>query len=181
MKKNGKQELQIHVASEEFEQAQDFVEDLLERLSISSQIASETQVVFEAMLGLILMQGYDDDTVLTISGERRLGDFGIKIGFEGKRFNPSDDGEEGSSPELRIVEGYGEKVSHSYHHGYNTVRIAIRTTPEALLVSCGGGFLLAIVTYLAICIFADADAQRVLLEDYLQPVEGLFGNALLMP
>lgn len=180
MRKDEKQELQIHAKSEEFEQAQDFVEELLGRLSISSQIALETQVVFEAMLGLILMQGFDRDTVLTITGERLLGDFSIKIGFDGKRFSPSEDGEDGSSPELKIVEGFGEKVSHSYHHGHNTVRISVRATPEALLVSCGGGFLLSIVAYLVICLMTDADTQRVLLNDYLQPVESLFGNALLM-
>ena len=180
MKKSKRPELQIHADTKGVEQAQDFVESLLDNSQFSPQIATESMVVFEALLSLIRMQGFDSETVLKITGERQLGDYSIKIVFEGKRFNPADDNEGGTSPELRIVEGYGEKVSHSYHHGYNTVRIAVRTTPEAYLVSCGAGFLFAIVAYLVICLFADSDARHALLTDYVLPVESLFGNALLM-
>ena len=180
MKLDKKRDSHISVALKDFDQAQVFLEDLLGRSQVSPRIASETMVVFEALYGLFLMQGFDSDTMLDITGEHRLDDFSIKISFDGKRFNPSDDNESGSSPELRIVEGYGEKISHSYHHGYNTVRIAVRTTPEAFLVSCGIGFLLAVVAYLLICLFMDADARHMLQQDYVFPVESLLGNALLM-
>lgn len=180
MKEDVRKTYQAHATVEEFDTAQAFVEDLLGRSPVSSQVALETMAVFEAVFSLILMQGYDSDTAIDISGESRLGDLSLKIGFEGKRFNPSDDGEGGSSPELRIVEGYSDKVSHSYSRGYNTVRISVRTTPRAYLVSCGIGFLCAIVAYSVISLFLDSDAQHVLLDEYVFPVEMLFGNALLM-
>ena len=180
MRKNREKGIQIPVDFDEFEKAQDYVEDLLEHASVSSQIASESMAVFESMLCLILMQGFGRETTLDISGERRLGNFSIKIGFDGQRFNPADDGEGGTSPELRIIEGFGEKVSHSYHRGYNVVRIAVRTTPELYLVSCGTSILLAIATYLVICLFMDANARQALQTDYVFPIENLFGNALLM-
>lgn len=140
MGKDEKRGIQIHAAIDDFGHAQDYVEDLLERSSVSSQIASETLAVFESMLNLIVMQGFDSDVIIEISGERRFGDFSLKLGFEGKRFNPSDDGEDGQSPEKLIVDGFAEKVSYSYHRGYNTIRISVKTTPRAYLVSCGAGF-----------------------------------------
>ena len=119
MGRNENKSIQVHATVEGMGHALDFAEEMLGRSSVSSQIVSETMVVFEALLTLIIMQGFGSGTVIDVSKEGRLGDVSLKIGFEGKRFNPSYDGEGGASPELMILEGYAEKVSHSYHHGYN--------------------------------------------------------------
>lgn len=140
----------------------------------------ETMLVFETLFSLIMMQGFDDNTEIDIVEEGRLGDISLKIAFDGKRFNPSYDGEGGMSPELKILEGYAEKVSHSYHHGYNVMRISVRATPRAFLISCGIGYLATILAYLYIRLFLDVGARHILLHGYLFPVEQLFGNALLM-
>ena len=129
MRETDRRGIQVHATEEGLGKALDFAEDMLHHSSVSSQIVSETMVVFEALFSLMLMQGYDSDTEIDISGESSLGDLSLKIGFEGKRFNPSYDGEGGASPELMIVEGYGEKLSHSHHHGYNVMRISVRVTP----------------------------------------------------
>lgn len=172
--------IQVRATDEGYGQAQVFMEDLLEHSSVSSQIASETMVVFEALFSLIRMQGFDESTTIDLSGENVLGDLSLKLGFEGKRFNPSYDGGDGASPEMLIVEGFAEKISHSYHHGYNVMRISVRSTPRAFLISCSVGFLFAIAAYLVIRLFLDDNARSILLDGYLFPIETLFGNALLM-
>ena len=136
--------------------------------------------VFEAVFSLILIQGYTDSTVIDVSSENRLGNISVKIGFEGKRFNPTYDGEDGMSPEMKILEGFADKISYSYHYGYNVIRISVRTTPRVFMASCGIGFLCAVATYLIINLFFDTETQRALLDEYLFPIETLFGNALLM-
>ena len=180
MGRNDTKRIEVRATEDELEQAQEFVESLLDNPSINSEIASETEVIFEAVFSLILMQGFSSDTIIDISGEKKLGGLSLKIGFDGKRFNLADDGEGGTSPEMRILEGFAEKVSHSYHRGYNVIRIAVKSTPRAFLISCGGGFLIAIATYLIISSFMDAEAQHALREEFVFPVEMLFGNALLM-
>ena len=172
--------VRIRATTEEFGQALDFVRELLERSSVSTQIAMEATLVFEALLGLIRLQGFGESVVINISGEQGFGNFNLKIGFVGKRFNLSDDGEGGASPELRIIEGFGEKVSCNYHRGYNTIRISVQTSPKAFMASCGISLALAIVAYLIICLFTDADTRHVFMSEYLFPIEQLFGNALLM-
>ena len=180
MGRNENKSIQVHATVEGMGHALDFAEEMLGRSSVSSQIVSETMVIFEALLTLIIMQGFGSNTVIDVSKEGRLGDVSLKIGFEGKRFNPSYDGEGGASPELMILEGYAEKVSHSYHHGYNVMRISVRATPKALLISCGIGYLAALAAYALIHLFMDVDARHMLLDGYLFPIEQLFGNALLM-
>ena len=176
MGRNDTKRIEVRATEDELEQAQEFVESLLDNPSINSEIASETEVIFEAVFSLILMQGFSSDTIIDISGEKKLGGLSLKIGFDGKRFNLADDGEGGTSPEMRILEGFAEKVSHSYHRGYNVIRIAVKSTPRAFLISCGGGFLIAIATYLIISSFMDAEAQHALREEFVFPVEMLFGN-----
>ena len=139
MGRNDTKRIEVRATEDELEQAQEFVESLLDNPSINSEIASETEVIFEAVFSLILMQGFSSDTIIDISGEKKLGGLSLKIGFDGKRFNLADDGEGGTSPEMRILEGFAEKVSHSYHRGYNVIRIAVKSTPRAFLISCGGG------------------------------------------
>ena len=180
MGKNETTKIQIHAIEDDFVRAQDFVNDLLKRTSISAEIASETMVVFEALLSLILMQGYDSDTVIDISSDHQLGNFSLKIGFEGKRFNPSDDGEGGASPEMKIIEGFGEKVSYNYNHAYNVIRISVKMTPKGFFVINGVSILVAISTYLVIGLFVDTETQHVIQRDYVFPLEQLLGNALLM-
>lgn len=180
MKNTERKGIQIHANDKGFAEALDYVENLLQHASVSSQIAADTMVVFEALFSLILMQGFDSNTPIDLSADNRLGDLSLKLGFEGKMFNPSYDGEGGASPELLIVEGYADKVSHSYHGRYNVLRISVRATPKAFIISCGAGYLLAIAAYLVIRMFLNVDARHVLLDEYLFPIEELFGNALLM-
>lgn len=180
MDQEARRGIRVHATDKGLKRSLDYVEDLLQHSSVSRQIVMETMLVFETLFSLIMMQGFDGNTEIDIVEESRLGDISLKIGFNGKRFNPSYDGEGGMSPELRILEGYAEKVSHSYHHGYNVMRISVRATPRAFLISCGIGYLAAILAYLHISLFLDVDARHVLLHGYLFPVEQLFGNALLM-
>ena len=180
MRKHAQKSIQIPADIEEFDQAQEFVEELLERTSVSREIAHATSLVFEAVFGSVLMQGIDRNTMLTISAEDRLGGIYLKIGYEGKRFTPPEEDDDGVSPELRLLEGYADKVSYSYRSGYNTIRISVYKSQRGYYLVCGAGILLAIVVYAILNTFLGAEEQKTLLNDYLFPFERLFANAMLM-
>ena len=58
MGRNDTKRIEVRATEDELEQAQEFVESLLDNPSINSEIASETEVIFEAVFSLILMQGF---------------------------------------------------------------------------------------------------------------------------
>lgn len=179
MKKDMRTGIEVPADIEGFDAAQAFVVDLLERASVSREIAHETTLVFETVFDAVLMQEVDHNTRLRISAENRLGGIYLKISYEGKRFSPPEE-DGGLSPERLLLEGYADKVSHSYHSGYNTIRISVRKSPRGYFLTCGAGVLLAIAVYIVINVFMGLDEQQSLLENYLFPFEQLFANAMLM-
>ena len=179
MKKDMRTGIEVPANIEEFDTAQAFVEELLERASASREIVHETMLVFETVFSSVLMQEIDHDTIPNISAENRLGSIYLKISYEGKRFTPPEE-DDGIAPELRLLEGYADKVSYSYRSGYNTIRISMHKSPRGFLLLCGVGILVAIAAYAIINTIISPDDQRVLLDDYVFPLERLFTNAMLM-
>jgi len=171
--------IEVHADIDGFDAAQAFIENLLERTSVSRQIAHETTLVFETVFDALLMQEVDSSTPINISAENRLGGIYLKIAYEGKRFSPPEE-DGGMSPELMLLEGYADKVSHSYRLGYNIIRISVHKSPRGYFLSCGAGILLALVAYAIINILASPEEQLALLDNYLFPFEQLFANAMLM-
>ena len=180
MRKDMRTGIEVPADIEEFDTAMAFVGELLERASVSQEIIHETMLVFETVFSSVLMQGIDRSTMLNISAEDRLGSIYLKIDYEGKRFNPPDEDDDGIAPELRLLEGYADKVSYSYRAGYNTIRISMRKSPRGFLLLCGVGILVAIVAYSIISMLVSPVDQQILLDDYVFPLERLFTNAMLM-
>ena len=172
--------INVPVSIEGFNTAQSFVEGFFEHSSVSPTVATETMLVFEAVFNAVLLQDLSNDAVLRITAEDKLGGLFLTIGFEGKMFVPSQDNEGGASPELRIMEGYGDKISCSYHSGYNTIRISVKKSPKGHFIACGVGILLAIIVYVPISLCMDAEGQRALLEGCVFPLEELFANLMII-
>ena len=180
MRKDMRKGIKVPAGIEGFDEAQAFIKNLLDNTSVSPQIASEKAVVFEAVFNAVLMQAISPGTTLDISAEDRLGSICLKIGYEGKRFAFSEEDDDGLSLEFRILEGYADKISHSYRFGYNVIRLYMRKSPRGHYLSCGAGILLAIAVYAVINAFIGYDDQKALLDDYVFPFERLFANAMLM-
>ena len=179
MKKDMRKGIEVAASIEGFEAAQAFVEDLLENTSVSREIAHATILVFDTVFDTLLTQDIDHNTPIRISAEDRLGGMFLKISYEGKRFAPVEDSD-GESFERRLLEGYADKVSHSYRSGLNIIRISIHKSPRRFFIPCGMGFLLAIAAYAVIAAFTSPEEQQAMLGNYVFPFERLFANAVLM-
>lgn len=173
--------IELHAVPEDIVSAYSFVENLLEEKLISQEIASDTLQVIEALLQSIIDQEFDEDTVLNISSQKTLGDITITIGFEGKIFSPFDDSGE-MSLEGRILQAYDDKIDYSYRLGYNTISISVRRRYRQAIIFNTLGALAAIVVYGVLQGLAlhDSDTTKTILSEYIQPIEVLIANAVLM-
>ena len=178
MRKDKRTSIEIPADIEEFGVVQAFIGDLLKHASVSQEIVNSTSLIFEAVFNTVLMQQIDRSTMLRISAENRLGSIYLKIGYEGKRFMPSENDD--MLPELRVLEGYADKISYSYRTGYNIIRISVRKSQRGYFLLCGSAIPLAIVVYAIVSMFMGPEEQRVLLDNYVFPFERLFANAMLM-
>ena len=178
MSNDARKQLEVPADIDQFDAAEAFVDDLLKNAKVNQEIARETMVVFEAVFSVVLAQGLDSSTTLAISAEDSLGSLNLKIGYEGKRFKMPEDDD--MLPELRLMEGFADKITFSYHTGYNIIRISVSKTPQAYFISCGIGIVLAIAAYALISLFVDSQAQKTFCADYVYPLESVVANAVLM-
>ena len=123
-------------------------------------------------------QGYDPDTLITIEGKHEIGNLVIKMVFEGKPFMPPDN--ESESPEELIIGALEDKLNYSYNAGFNTIRITVKRSYRALYLFNGMSILCALAVYGILSLLTDPDWQLSLVNDYLLPIQKLYGNALLM-
>lgn len=172
-------EIEVPASYEGFKTAQVFLENLMERHSVSKELAFDAMQVFEALFNSVMMQGVGPETTISIRGRSRLGDLSVKVGFEGGRFIPPEDQDGAPSPEARILKGYDDKISYRYQLGYNTVRISVKRTIRYLAPSLVG-IVIAVVAYMLLSLVVDDEGRRELLKGYVYPLERLFANAVLM-
>ena len=135
-------------------------------------------LVFEALFNDLSEQGYDPDTLVTITGKHELGNLVIKLSFEGKPFTPPDTGTD--SPDKLVIEALEDKLDYSYNSGYNTIRITVKRSYRRLYLFNGLGMLCALAAYALIELFTDVVWQQDLATNYLLPLNKLFANAMLM-
>ena len=178
MGEKAQRQIEVPADIDGFDVAEPFVEDLLASARVHGEIAQETLLLFETLFGAIVAQGLDPAPTISVSVENSLGSLSLKMGYEGKRFELPEDDE--MMPELRLMEGYADKISYSYHTGYNIIRISVQKTPDAYFISCGIGILAAIVAFVAISGFVGPEAQAALCKDFIFPFENLIANAILM-
>ena len=174
----GRKQIEVPADIDGFDAAEAFVEDLLNNAHVHGEIAQETLLLFETLFGAVVAQELDPTPTLCVSVENSLGSLSLKMGYEGKRFEMPEDDE--LMPELKLMEGFADKISYNYHTGYNIIRISVKKTPRAYFVSCGIGILAAVIAYAAIGRFVSPEAQKALCKDYIFPFENLIANAVLM-
>ena len=161
-----------------FGDAYTFTESLLARKDVNDETAKETLLIFDALMQKLVDWGLDVDTELEIEGVHRLGDFRIKVGFEGKMFTRDDDAVE--SIEDRILDSHDDKLDYSYHLGYNAIIISVSRGHRTSLRACAVASLLAVIAYLPLSYLLDAGEQQELFANYVFPLETLYANAMLM-
>ena len=96
----------------------------MDRSVISEEAANQTMLAFEAVFSELPEQGYDEDTLIKITGSHEIGNLVIKVTFEGKPFMPPEPGSD--SPEKLILEALEDRLEYSYGSGYNTIRITVK-------------------------------------------------------
>ena len=180
MRKRTPTSIEVPANIEEFDKAQAFVEQLLERASVSREIARETKTIFDTVFSAVLIQEADLNTPLNISTDNRLGGLYLIISYEGKRFALPEEDDDDIPLELRLLEGYADKISCSYRSGYNTIRISVQKKPRTFVIWCSIGIFAAVAVYAIIDMLFGPEEQQVLLDNYVFPFEQLYANAMLM-
>ncbi len=166
--------------SEDYPEAQVFIEDLLKGYSLSQAMIAESLIVFEALCYKIFEQREDPESEVTVSGYRRMGDLTIEITFLGGRFYPEPDDPSGITPEDSILSAYADKIDYSYRTGRNKITI---TTKRSHLASVGvyaASIILGIALYTLLYFYTSADVQSLVADKIVFPLESLFLNAVLM-
>lgn len=170
--------IQIRVCPDDFSIASDYIRSLLDKARVSSESIRETMLVYEALVNELLEQGYDESTIIDLSGNAKSGDVSINLVFNGDMFVPT----EGSvdSPEGLILEGYSDRIAHHYFRGQNTISITVKRSYRNSLFQCAIAVLLALVVFIPFALATDDAARKNILENYIMPFEKLFANAMLM-
>ena len=150
----------------------------MDRSVISEEAANQTMLAFEAVFSELPEQGYDEDTLIKITGSHEIGNLVIKVTFEGKPFMPPGKGTD--SPDQLMLEALEDRLDYSYGSGYNTIRITVRRSLRRLYLLNGLSILCALAVFMLMQPFSDAQWQEALVKDYLFPLEKLFANAMLM-
>ena len=151
---------------------------MLTRKDVNDEVAKETLLIFEALIQKLIDWGLDENTDLEITGKERLGDFRLRIGFEGKIFSPDVDAED--SIEDMLLKAHDDKLDYSYHLGYNVISIYVGRSYRSSTLICLIATLCAVIVYLPLNLLIDKSEQLNLLNNYVFPLEMLYGNAMLM-
>ncbi len=172
--------VEIPLREDSFETALQFIEEWMTYRRIKQKTIMESMLLVEALFHHLIAQGYAPDTVLTIKLQRSFGESSIRIGFEGEAYVPIEKNQEGISPELKILQGYSEKVDCRYRLGYNRISIVVKRHYRRSLIQSGIGILLAILVYLLIHPFFSAEEQLAFDTQFVFPLVTQFANAMLM-
>ncbi len=155
-----------------------YAKELLDRPDVNDETAKETVLTFEALMQKLMDWGLDENTDLEISGTHRLGEYRIKVAFEGKVFSR----DEGTafSIEDRILDAHDDKLDYSYHSGRNEISISVRRSSRKVLFACVIASLCAIIAYIPLRSLLDEQMRLTILYDYILPIETMYTNAALM-
>lgn len=174
--------IEIKSGIEDYKQAHRFVGNRLKSAGVPKEMIAETMIVFEALYYNMTEQGAGSDSGISIAIKDNLGDIRIRIGFEGRMFDPFNHREDPNefTPEDRLLQAYADKIDYSYHSGFNNIRIYVRRNYSRYVAAGLVASIAAILAYYPISINMDTGAQHRLLQTLVVPVETLFRNAILM-
>ena len=171
--------IKISASGKSFPEAQAFVEEVTDKRHVSTAIADETTLLFEAVFNAIILQIGDGDTELELSSENGFGGTDIKIKFPGKRFLVPE-GNVFEDPEAKIIESFSDKMSCSYLNGYNVIRITVSKSARSFILPNLIAVIAAVVVSVSIALMFDSSQQNTIVREWISPLEKLFTNAVLM-
>ena len=156
-----------------------FVGEGLKKRRVNDTIASETLKLFEALFHLAVKEVDGDDAAFEVGVVSKLGHTDITMMFPGTRFSlPEADPSDG--PDAKIIEAYSDKVSCSYEAGDNTVEISVSQSARAFILPNLIAAAAAIIVGIVLNLVLDDPAQQQVAEQFVEPLEKLFTNAVLM-
>ena len=155
-----------------------FVESLLADKQVNDGTVKQTLLIFDTLMHKLVDWGLEDGAELEITGTDLLGEFRIKVAFEGKVFVREK--ESADSIEDQILDAHDDKLDYSYHLGRNEISISVSRGHRSSLLICTIAALCAVVVYLPLGFFIDEQQQYSLLKDYVFPLETMYANAMLM-
>ena len=169
----------IDASEKSLPQARAFIKKALSRRYVNASIASEMELLFEAIFHKIILQVGDKGTQLEISSIRELGRTDIKITFPGKRFSPLE-ADVSSDPDAKIIEAFSDKVSCSYQGGCNAIRISVGQSAWAFILPNLIAVVAAIIVGAVLELTLDETTRQLIAEEWTLPLQKLFTNAVLM-
>ena len=155
-----------------------FAESLVKNKRLDEKTENETILIIEALAQRLVDWGLAEDADLVISGIDRLGEFRIKVAFEGEMFARP----KGSidSIEDHLLNAHDDKLEYSYHLGRNEITISVDRGHRSSLLACTVAALCAIAVYALLSLLIDEQQQQDLLANYVFPLETMYANAMLM-
>ncbi len=171
--------LKIQPRIEDFSKARTFIEDVFTRNSVNKTMALETMLLFEAVFNKIISIGTPLDCTLLLKGENKYGVVDIELTFEGKRLS-FEEMIEANDKDSQTIETYSDKISTSYRLGTNIIKLSVRKSHKSFTTPCYIAAVLAIVLYAVLSIFLEESTLRSFASDYVEPLQKLFTNAVLM-
>ena len=172
--------IELPLATESFEDAHVFIEQRLSKNDISDEIIFETMLLFEALYNSLIEQGFDQNTLLTISTHKHLGELTIKLGFEGEPFSPIKTDLKDISPELRMLQAYKDRFDCRYSYGYNTISISVKRSYRGSILRCWIGIILAILVYIPMSMHLSFEERASIEEHIVYPILKKYADAMLM-
>ena len=164
----------------DFEAFREYIESSLKKENVSRRKIDEAMLVFEAIYDDLMAQGLSADSDLSINIRKSLGETIIRLGYEGELIEPRCEVEDDDAPEQLVLKAYADKISHSYHSGYNNFTITVKRNHSRSYNLCMIATVLAIATYGIIKLCNSPAAETYILEEIVLPFETLFTNAVLM-
>ena len=172
--------LTVHATVADYENAAAFIDSWLHHCRLSEQIISENSLVFETLFNDILLKGVPEETEIKIETGHSIGNPVIKIGFSGARYVPISADDPEKNIEYRIIKAYEDKLNYDYRLSYNIIRISIKQAYAPHVILCSAGFLAAILVYTLLSLKTHDTVRDVLANNWIEPAETLFANAMLM-
>ena len=172
--------IEIPLSFDQFETADTFIEEWMHQNRIDNKTILETRLLVESHFYELIEQGFGQNTMLTIKAQKTFGEYNIKLGFEGKAYDHSKNDDDGSSPEMMIVNAYNDKVGYRYRMGYNSIRIVVKRNYSSSLMSCFFAIILAMLVSTPLHAFLSVDHMTSLDNGIILPMIKQFENAMLM-
>ena len=171
--------IKIDANVKSFSEARAFVEETLDKHHVSTSIAFETMLLFEALFNEVISQIDDEDTKIEISNVNGLGRTEIKMIYAGKRFSLPE-GDVSTDPAAKIIEVFSDKLSSSYRGGDNVIRISANQSARSFIHPNLIAIIAAIILSIVFALTLDEAGHAFVVKEFVAPFQKLFTNAVLM-